>query len=103
MLLHPPCFASCAVQADPPWCRSLAWLGERHTEQLNRDVDEEALALIKELDASRPTMAARPRKVISFARASGALRRPSQRPPVRVAHILYRSPPRPYARVPPVF
>ena len=58
LLYNHPSVAAYAVHAEPPWCRSQAWLGERHTEQLNRDVDEEALALIRELDASRPSLAA---------------------------------------------
>ena len=58
MLYNHPCVAVYAVHADPPWCRSQAWLGERHTEQLNRDVDEEGLALLRELDPSRPSLAA---------------------------------------------
>jgi beta-mannosidase len=58
LLYNHPSLATYAVHAAPPWCRSQAWLGERHTEQLNRDVDEEALGLIRELDASRPSLAA---------------------------------------------
>jgi len=58
LLYNHPSVAAYAVHAQPPWCASQAWLGERHTEQLNRDVDEEALALIRELDASRPSLAA---------------------------------------------
>ncbi|HSO93902.1 MAG TPA: hypothetical protein VLS53_05460 [Candidatus Dormibacteraeota bacterium] len=58
LLYNHPCVATYAVHAQPPWCRSQAFLGERHTEQLNRDVDEEALALIRELDAYRPSLAA---------------------------------------------
>src|SRR5438876_8781216 len=34
-----PSVVTYAVHADPPWSHSLRWLGERHTEQLNRDVD----------------------------------------------------------------
>jgi beta-mannosidase len=58
LLYNHPSVVTYAVHAQPPWCRSQAWLGERHTEQLNRDVDEEALALIRELDGSRPSLAA---------------------------------------------
>ena len=58
VLFNHPSVAAYAVHAEPPWCRALTWLGERHTEQLNRDVDEEALALIKQLDPSRPTITA---------------------------------------------
>src|SRR5438270_11081292 len=50
MLVTTPSVICYAVHADPPWSRSLAWLGERHTEQLNRDVDEEAAALMRTLD-----------------------------------------------------
>jgi beta-mannosidase len=58
LLYNHPSVAVYAVHAQPPWCTSQAWVGERHTEQLNRDVDEEALTLIRELDASRPSLAA---------------------------------------------
>jgi beta-mannosidase len=57
LLFNKPSVVCYAVHADPPWSRSLAWLGERHTEQLNRDVDEEAAALIRVLDPSRPVLA----------------------------------------------
>ena len=58
LLYNHPSVAAYAVHALPPWCRNQAWLGERHTEQLNRDVDEEALALVREMDGSRPSLAA---------------------------------------------
>src|SRR5439155_72227 len=51
-----PSVVTYAVHADPPWSHSLKWLGERHTEQLNRDVDEEASALLRSLDPSRPVL-----------------------------------------------
>ena len=57
LLYNRPSVVTYAVHADPPWSRSLAWLGERHTEQLNRDVDEDAAALLRSLDASRPVLA----------------------------------------------
>ncbi len=57
LLFNRPSVINYAVHADPPWSRSLAWLGERHTEQLNRDVDEEAAALLRSLDPSRPVLA----------------------------------------------
>jgi beta-mannosidase len=57
LLFNRPSVICYAVHADPPWSRSLAWLGERHTEQLNRDVDEEAAALMRTLDPSRPVLA----------------------------------------------
>src|SRR5439155_392254 len=57
MLFNKPSVICYAVHADPPWSRSLAWLGERHTEQLNRDVDEEAAGLMRTLDPSRPVLA----------------------------------------------
>ena len=57
LLFNHPSVLLYAVHDDPPWNRALAWLGERHTEQLNRDVDEEAAALLRELDGSRPVMA----------------------------------------------
>jgi beta-mannosidase len=57
LLFNRPSVVLYAVHSDPPWSRSLAWLGERHTEQLNRDVDEEAAALLRELDPSRPVIA----------------------------------------------
>ena len=57
VLFNKPSVICYAVHADPPWSRSLAWLGERHTEQLNRDVDEEAAALMRTLDPSRPVLA----------------------------------------------
>src|SRR2546425_1931015 len=46
LLFNRPSVINYAVHADPPWSRSQAWLGERHTEELNRDVDEEAAALL---------------------------------------------------------
>src|SRR5439155_344469 len=55
-----PSVVTYAVHADPPWSHSLKWLGERHTEQLNRDVDEEAAALLRSLDPSRPVLPGRP-------------------------------------------
>ncbi len=58
LLFNHPSVAAYAAHAEPAWCRGYTWLGERHTEQLNRDVDEEALALIKALDPSRPALAA---------------------------------------------
>jgi beta-mannosidase len=57
VLFNKPSVVCYAVHADPPWSRSLAWLGERHTEQLNRDVDEEAATLMRTLDPSRPVLA----------------------------------------------
>jgi beta-mannosidase len=57
LLFNKPSVICYAVHADPPWSRSRAWLGERHTEQLNRDVDEEAAAMIRRLDPSRPALA----------------------------------------------
>jgi beta-mannosidase len=57
LLFNHPSVITYAVHSDPPWTRALAWLGERHTEQLNRDVDEEAAALLRTLDVSRPTIA----------------------------------------------
>jgi beta-mannosidase len=54
LLFNHPSVVVYAVHNEPPWSRSLAWLGERHTEQLNRDVDEEAATLIRQLDPSRP-------------------------------------------------
>jgi beta-mannosidase len=57
VLYNRPSVVCYAVHADPPWSRSLAWLGERHTEQLNRDVDEEAAGVMRALDPSRPVLA----------------------------------------------
>ena len=57
LLFNRPSVINYAVHADPPWSRSQAWLGERHTEQLNLDVDEEAAALLRSLDPSRPALA----------------------------------------------
>ncbi|HEX3628967.1 MAG TPA: glycoside hydrolase family 2 TIM barrel-domain containing protein [Candidatus Dormibacteraeota bacterium] len=57
LLFNHPSVILYSVHDDPPWSRSLAWLGERHTEQLNRDVDEEAAALLRELDGSRSVIA----------------------------------------------
>jgi len=56
MLFNHPSVITYAVHADPPWSRSQTWLGERHTEQLNRDIDEEAAALLRTLDPSRPSI-----------------------------------------------
>ncbi len=58
MLFNHPSVAAYATHHEPPWCKALAWLGERHTEQLNRDIDEEATALIKQLDPARPAIVA---------------------------------------------
>jgi beta-mannosidase len=57
VMFNHPSVVCYAVHADPPWSRSLAWLGERHTEQLNRDVDEEAATILRSLDPSRPALA----------------------------------------------
>ena len=57
LLFNRPSVINYAVHADPPWSRSQAWLGERHTEQLNLDVDEEAAGLLRSLDPSRPALA----------------------------------------------
>ena len=56
LLFNHPSVIVYAVHDDPPWNRPLAWLGERHTEQLNRDVDEEAAGLLRELDGTRPVI-----------------------------------------------
>jgi hypothetical protein len=56
LLFNKPSVICYAVHADPPWSRTSAWLGERHTEQLNRDVDEEAATLMRALDPSRPVL-----------------------------------------------
>ncbi len=74
LLFNHPSVAAYAVHADPPWCRGRTWLGERHTEQLNRDVDEDGLALIKELDPSRPAMAASGDEDVHLSPASGRWR-----------------------------
>ena len=57
LLFNHPSVIVYAIHNDPPWSRSLAWLGERHTEQLNRDVDEEAVTALRALDPSRPVIA----------------------------------------------
>jgi beta-mannosidase len=57
LLFNRPSVITYAVHADPPWSRSQSWLGERHTEQLNLDVDEEAAARLRSLDPSRPALA----------------------------------------------
>ncbi len=58
LLFNHPSVACYAMHNEPPWCAAFAWLGERHTEQLNRDIDEEAGALLRELDPTRPAIAA---------------------------------------------
>ena len=58
LLFNHPSVISYAVHSDPPWSPAQAGLGERHTEQLNRDVDEEAATLLRGLDPSRPVLAA---------------------------------------------
>ncbi len=58
MLYNHPSVVCYAAHNEPPWCAGFAWLGERHVEQLNRDVDEEAAARLRELDPSRPALAA---------------------------------------------
>src|SRR5260370_14669564 len=57
LLFTRPTPVTSAVYARPPWSRSQAWLGERHTEQLNLDVDEEAAARLRSIDPSRPALA----------------------------------------------
>ena len=56
LLFNHPSVVVYTLHTDPPWSRSLAWLGERHTEQLNRDVDEEAAGALRGLDDSRPVI-----------------------------------------------
>jgi beta-mannosidase len=56
LLFNHPSVIVYAVHSDPPWARAQAWLGERHTEQLNRDVDEEAASTLRNLDPSRPVI-----------------------------------------------
>jgi beta-mannosidase len=58
LLFNRPSVVFYAAHNEPAWCKTSASLGERHTEQLNRDVDEEAAALLRELDPSRPAIAA---------------------------------------------
>jgi beta-mannosidase len=53
LLFNHPSVILYAVHDQPPWTAAQAWLGEQHTEQLNRDVDEEAMALLRQLDPSR--------------------------------------------------
>lgn len=56
LLFNHPSVIVYAVHNEPPWSRTQAWLGERHVEQLNRDVDEEAAGLLRQLDESRPVI-----------------------------------------------
>jgi beta-mannosidase len=56
LLYNHPSLACYAMHDEPAWC--VPGLGERHTEQLNRDIDEEAAALVRELDPSRPAIVA---------------------------------------------
>ena len=58
LLYNHPSVACYAIHSAPPWCAAGVGLGERHTEQLNRDVDEEAAALVRELDPGRPALIA---------------------------------------------
>jgi len=58
LLFNHPSVVCYAVHNEPPWCDAFAWLGERHTEQLNRDVDEEAAARLRALDPGRSVLAA---------------------------------------------
>lgn len=58
LLYDHPSVACYVMHHEPSWCDAVAWLGERHVEQLNRDIDEEAMALARSLDPSRPAMAA---------------------------------------------
>jgi beta-mannosidase len=58
LLYNHPSVVCYAMHNEPAWCTAFARLGERHTEQLNRDVDEEAVAHLRELDPSRPTIVA---------------------------------------------
>ena len=57
LLFNHPSVIVYAVHNEPAWSESLAWLGERHTEQLNRDVDEEAVTELRSLDPSRSVIA----------------------------------------------
>lgn len=58
LLYNHPSVAAYALHAAPAWCAGSQSLGERHIEQLNRDVDEEAAALLRELDPERPVLVA---------------------------------------------
>ena len=56
LLFNHPSVIVYVVHSDPPWSRAQAWLGERHAEQLNRDVDEDAASVLRSLDPSRPVI-----------------------------------------------
>jgi len=58
LLYDHPSVVCYVMHHEPSWCDALAWLGERHVEQLNRDIDEEAVALARSLDPSRPALTA---------------------------------------------
>jgi len=58
LLADHPSVACYVMHSEPSWCDAFAWLGERHVEQLNRDIDEEAAALARRLDPSRPALPA---------------------------------------------
>jgi beta-mannosidase len=58
LLYDHPSVVCYAIHHAPSWCDALAFLGERHLEQLNRDIDEEAAALARALDPARPAFAA---------------------------------------------
>ncbi|MHB1413828.1 MAG: glycoside hydrolase family 2 protein [Chloroflexota bacterium] len=58
MLASHPSIVLWVVHNEPPWPNDMAWFGEPHTEQTNRDVDEEGARLVAALDRSRPVMTA---------------------------------------------
>src|SRR5260370_9542607 len=80
VLFNKPSVICYAVHPDPPWTRSLAWLGPLHTAQLHRDLHEKAPPLTRPLDAPRPLIA-RPRAQHLHSRPTHARRH-------RVADVL---------------
>ena len=89
LLYNHPSVACYAMHSDPAWCPGAERLGERHTEQLNRDVDEEAAALVRELDPSRPALAASGEQDAHWdlGRSDRPLRELARRPPSFVSEL----------------
>lgn len=56
LLYNHPAVACFAMHHEPAWATAAE--GERHLEQLNRDVDEDAAALVRRLDSTRPVLTA---------------------------------------------
>ena len=58
LLQSHPSIVLWGVHNEPPWPPDMAWFGEPHRAQANKEVDEEGLRLVAALDPSRPAIAA---------------------------------------------